>query len=180
MFTVIIFYQVGQMTQDVQWRNREKKNEKNIMKRQVLFIYLSFRTGFLFFFWKDALLFTSYVICSFRKTFKGNSQKQPFTNVLQNFSIFARKHLCWSLFLTKLQAWGMYIVLLWNFIWWYNSLIDIIRFCYFFYCCFVFLHNPSVWIGSTWLFRTCFRKFLVRVTFARITTSASVLFWLIC
>ena len=35
--------------------------------------------------------------------------KQPLTHlfqigVLENFAIFTEKHLCWSLFLTKLQA----------------------------------------------------------------------------
>ena len=118
-----------------------------------------------------------------RETLRSSRSQMFFKiDVLKNFSIFARKHLCWSLFLTKLQTWDMYIVLLRNFIWRYNSLnvwVQNWRFCYFFYFCFVFLHNPSVWIGNTWLFRTCFGKFLVWVTFARITTSASVLFWLI-
>ena len=36
--TTIIFYHVGQTPPDVQWRNREKKIIKSIMKRQVLFI----------------------------------------------------------------------------------------------------------------------------------------------
>ena len=35
-------------------------------------------------------------------------QKQSFTDVLQN-RIFTWEHLCWSLFLTKLQAWRPYL-----------------------------------------------------------------------
>ena len=31
-------------------------------------------------------------------------QKQPSADVLKNFAIFTGKHLCWSLFLIKLQA----------------------------------------------------------------------------
>ena len=54
---------------------------------------------FFFFFWENVLL-TSYVIRWCRKTFKGNSQKHPFTGVLQSVC-----SLCWSLFLIKLQAW---------------------------------------------------------------------------
>ena len=39
------------------------------------------------------------------------TQKQPFTDVFEigapkNFATFTEKHLCWSLFLTKLLAWG--------------------------------------------------------------------------
>ena len=52
----------------------------------------------LFHFW-GYVFFTSYVICSCRKRFKRNSQKQPFINV-------RKKHLCSSLFLIKLRAWG--------------------------------------------------------------------------
>ena len=55
---------------------------------------------FSFFFCWENVLFTSYVIRWCRKTFKGNSQKQPLTDVLQNMY-----SLCWSLFLIKLQAW---------------------------------------------------------------------------
>ena len=54
---------------------------------------------FFFFFWEN-ILFTSYVIRWCTKTFNGNSQKQSFTDVLQNMC-----SLCWCLFLIKLQAW---------------------------------------------------------------------------
>ena len=78
-------------------RREEEKNRKIRWWRtwrKGKLIFFSF-----FFFWEN-VLFTSYVIRWCRKTFKGNSQKQPFTDVLQNMY-----SLCWSLFLIKLQAW---------------------------------------------------------------------------
>ena len=77
-------------------REEEKKRKIRWWRtwRKGKLIFFSF-----FFFWEN-VLFTSYVIRWCRKTFKGNSQKQPFTDVLQNMY-----SLCWSLFLIKLQAW---------------------------------------------------------------------------
>ena len=55
---------------------------------KVNFLQLSFKWFFCLFVclfgFLENVFFTSYVICSFRKTFKENSQKQPFTDVLQN------------------------------------------------------------------------------------------------
>ena len=77
-------------------REEEKKRKIRWWRtwRKGKLIFFSF-----FFFWEN-VLFTSCVIRWCRKTFKGNSQKQPFTDVLQNMY-----SLCWSLFLIKLQAW---------------------------------------------------------------------------
>ena len=105
-FKSIIFYYVGQ--------NREiEKNKmiKNIMKWQVFFISLSFGTVFvLFYFWEN-VFFTSYVIFvhvrkASSETLRSSRSQMFFKiGVLKNVSIFAKKHLCSSLFLIKLQAW---------------------------------------------------------------------------
>ena len=100
-----------------------------------------------------------------------NSQKQLFTDVLQNscserfFLNIVKKQLCWSLLLIKLQTWRTptqlfsceYCELLKNsFLWnasrlWVQSWYFSYSLCH----CFVFLHN-SIRISISWLFHTCF------------------------
>ena len=82
----------------------KEKNEiiKN-MKRQVFFIYLSFRIAFLVCFWEN-VWFTSYVACYYCVVPVGkhsNSRSQKFykINALKNLAIFTGKHLCWRFFL---------------------------------------------------------------------------------
>ena len=88
------------------WYAVEKeKNEiiKN-MKRQVFFIYLSFRIAFLFCFWEN-VLFTSYVLATtvlFVPVGKcSNNRSQMFCKIdaLKNLAIFTGKHLVWRFFL---------------------------------------------------------------------------------
>ena len=87
------------------WYAVEKeKNEiiKN-MKRQVFFIYLSFRIAFLVCFWEN-VWFTSHVACCYcvvpvRKHSNSRSQKFCKINALKNLAIFTGKHLCWRFFL---------------------------------------------------------------------------------
>ena len=87
------------------WYAVEKeKNEiiKN-MKRQVFFIYLSFRIAFLVCFWEN-VSFTSHVACYYcvapvRKHSNSRSQKFYKINALKNLAIFTGKHLCWRFFL---------------------------------------------------------------------------------
>ena len=38
------------------------------------------------------------------ETSGNQKEKQPFADILQNFAKFTGKHLCWSLFLVKLQV----------------------------------------------------------------------------
>ena len=73
------------------------------MKRQVFFIYLSFRIAFLVCFWENAL-FTSYMACYYGVVRVGkhsNSRSLTFykTDALKNLAIFTGKHLCWRFFL---------------------------------------------------------------------------------
>ena len=87
------------------WYAVEKeKNEiiKN-MKRQVFFIYLSFRIAFLVCFWEN-VRFTSYMACYYcvvRVGKHSNSRSQMFYKIdaLKNLAIFTGKHLCWRFFL---------------------------------------------------------------------------------
>ena len=76
---------------------------KNEIKRQVFFIYLSFRIAFLVCFWEN-VWFTSYVACYYCVVPVGkhsNSRSQKFykINALKNLAIFTGKHLCWRFFL---------------------------------------------------------------------------------
>ena len=80
----------------------KEKNEiiKN-MKRQVFFIYLSFRIAFLVRFWEN-VWFAFYVPCYYCVVPVGkhsNSRSQIFYDALQNLAIFTRKHLCCRYFL---------------------------------------------------------------------------------
>ena len=163
---------------------------------------------FLFLFWEK----TSYIVCYFYMEEKVQTAVHWCSS---NFAVFTRKHLCWSLFLIKLQVWrqpsllkrrpqhrcfsvniscenfkntffiehihsSLYLSktfcddrILWT------SLGTKLLFLYFLCHCLVFLHSSGVRIGITWFFRTFFiPKFLVGVIFARITMSASELFWL--
>ena len=101
-FTSIIFYYVGQMPSDVKWKKREKRNDKEIMKRQVFFIKLSIRTVFVsFYFWENAF-FTFNVICSCSsssETLRSNRSQMYFKiSVLKNFSMFAKNTCVWVSF----------------------------------------------------------------------------------
>ena len=71
------------------------------MKREVFFIYLSFRIAFLVCF-RENVWFASYVACYYcvvpvRK--HSNSLSQMFYDALQNRAILTGKHLCWRFFL---------------------------------------------------------------------------------
>ena len=74
------------------------------MKRQVFFIYLSFRMAFLFCFWENAL-FTSYVLATtvlfvpVGKRSNSRSQMVCKIDALKNLAIFTGKHLGWRFFL---------------------------------------------------------------------------------
>ena len=95
-----------------------EKNEmiKDIMKRHVFsYSWVLEQLFFVLFLRKRLLDF--YVICCFRKFVHvicshstkslRSSRSQMFfkIGVLKNFSILARKYLCWSLFWKKLHAW---------------------------------------------------------------------------
>ena len=60
------------------WSREKEKNEmiKFIIKRQVFFVELSFRTVFVLFYFRENVFFTSYVIHSYRKKFKWNFQSE--------------------------------------------------------------------------------------------------------
>ena len=85
------------------WGAVGKEKNENIknMKRQVFFIYLSFRIVFLVCLWEN-VWFTSYVACYYCVVPVGkhpNSRSQMFYDALQNLAIFTGKHLCWRFFL---------------------------------------------------------------------------------
>ena len=174
-FTSIIFYYVGQMPPDATWRNRAKRNDKEHHEKAIFFHIAEFWNDFCF---GENVFFTPYVICSCRKKFKWNSQKQPFADVLKNVLMFA-KNLCSRLFLIKLGAWRPAFLLkkrfqhrcfpvniakflrtafLWNTfcsLYFYVMIeffgrLWVQNWCvsYFLYYCFVFLHNSSVRIWS--------------------------------
>ena len=105
-WSLLHYYHILLCRANAAWCAVEKeKNEiiKN-MKRQVFFIYLSFRIAFLFCFWEN-VLFTSYVLATtvlFVPVGKrSNSRSQMFYKIdpLKNLAIFTGKHLCWRLFL---------------------------------------------------------------------------------
>ena len=87
------------------WCAGEKEKNQVIknMKRQIFFIYLSFRITFLVCFWEN-VWFASYVACYYSFVPVGkhsNSRSQMFYKIdaLKNLAIFTRKHLCWRFFL---------------------------------------------------------------------------------
>ena len=165
------------MPSDMKWREREKWNDKEHHEKASFFHIAEYLNGFCFIlFLRKHLL--HYVICSCRKKFKWNSQKQPFADVLKNVLMFA-KNLCSRLFLIKLGAWRPAFLLkkrfqhrcfpvniakflrtafLWNTFCslYFYVMIEFFgrlwvqnwRVSYFLYYCFVFLHNSSVRIGS--------------------------------
>ena len=102
------FYYVRQMPSDVK---REKRNDKNIMKRQVFFSYSWVFERFLFCFIFEKMssslpvLFVHIGKCSSENLRSSRSQMFFKIGVLKNFSMFAKKHLCSSLFLIKLGPW---------------------------------------------------------------------------
>ena len=87
------------------WLAVEKEKNEIIenKKRQVFFIYLSFRIAFLVYFWEN-VRFTSYMACYYCVVWVGkhsNSRSQTFYKIdaLKNLAIFTGKHLCWRYFL---------------------------------------------------------------------------------
>ena len=82
---------------------------KGIMKRLVFFHLAEFENVFLFSFFEK--MAPSYAACLLfilkGKRLSSSSQMFFKTSVFKNFAIFAGKHLCWSLFLIKLQNWGL-------------------------------------------------------------------------
>ena len=96
-----------------------KENEmiKNIMKRQVVFIWLSFRMVIFVLFLRKGLLHLLYsFLCYFfmeenvQTYIKGKtvrcSRSQMFLKIalLKNFAVLPREHMHWRLFLIKWQA----------------------------------------------------------------------------
>ena len=81
---------------------KEKNESIKNMKRQVFFIYLSFRVAFSFCFWEN-VLFTSSVACYYCVVPVGkhsNDRSQRFYKIdaFKNLAIFTGKHLCWRFF----------------------------------------------------------------------------------
>ena len=104
-WNLVHYYHLLLCRANAAWCALEKeKNEiiKNL-KRQVFFIYLSFRIAFLVCFW-EYVWFTSYVACYycvFRVVKHSNSRSQMFCKIdaLKNLAIFTGKDLCWRFFL---------------------------------------------------------------------------------
>ena len=119
-FTSIIFYYVGQTLLDVQWRNTENEMLKSIMKRQVFFNLVVLEWLFVLFLRKGLLHPICSLLCylfmqkNVQTDIKGktlrSSHSQTFFEIgaLKNLAIFARKHMCWSLFLIKLKPEGLH------------------------------------------------------------------------
>ena len=182
------------MPPEVQKGNSEKRNYKQHHEKASFFSYSRvLEQFFCFAFEKTSSLPMLFVHVGkrSRETIRSSRSQMLFKiGVLKNFSIFTRKHLCWILFLIKLQAWrpsfllkkrlqhrffpvniakflrtaflsnpfcSLYFseILCDDRILW-TSLDTKLTFLYIFYYCFVFLHNPSVRIGSPWLLCTCF------------------------
>ena len=100
-WSLVHYYHLLLCRANAAWCPVEK--EKNEIKRQVFFIYLSFRIAFLVCFWEN-VWFTSYVACYYCVVPVGkhsNSRSQKFykINALKNLAIFTGKHLCWRFFL---------------------------------------------------------------------------------
>ena len=87
-FTTVIFYYVGQKPPVVQWRKREKRGDKEHHEKVRFFHLAEFQNGiFCFIFEKTSSLPMQLVMLFVQvgKQYKrNNSQKQPFTDVLQN------------------------------------------------------------------------------------------------
>ena len=102
-WSLVHYYHLLLCRENAVWCAVEKeKNEiiKN-MKRQVFFIYLSFRIAFLVCFWEN-VWFASYVTCYYCVVPVGkhsNSRSQMFYDALQKLAIFTGKQLCWRFFL---------------------------------------------------------------------------------
>ena len=104
-WSVFHYYHLLLCRANAAWCAVEKEKSEIIknMKRQVFFIYLSFRIAFLVCFWEN-VWFTSYVACYYCVVPVGkhsNSRSQKFykINALKNLAIFTGKHLCWRFFL---------------------------------------------------------------------------------
>ena len=182
---------------------RENQIIKN-MKRQVFFIYLSFRIDFLFCFWEN-VLFTSYVLATtvlFVPVGKrSNSRSQMFCKIdaLKNLAIFTGKHLGWKFFLinfikkrqqhrcfsVNVAKWTHPVHYTFQKFYVMIEFLGCLRvqnwyFSYFLCHCFVF-HNSIVRIGSPLLFHiylVFIPKVSLSATSARIRRTAPLLFWL--
>ena len=161
------------------------------MKREVFFIYLSFRVAFSFCFWEN-VLFTSHVACYYCVVPVGkhsNDRSQRFYKIdaLKNLAMFTRKHLCWRFFsiIKRDSSTGLFLWIVRNLSLLYRTppvyytfqnfqvMIELFGclgvqnwyFSYFLCHYFFFLHNSSVRIGSPLLFRIHLAfvpKFLLR------------------
>ena len=77
------------------------ENEQNEIKRQIFFIFLSFRIDFLVCFWENVCFLCGLYYCVVPVGKHSNSRSQKFykINALKNLAIFTGKHLCWRFFL---------------------------------------------------------------------------------
>ena len=102
-WSLVHYYHLLLCRANAAWCAVEKEKNEIIksIKRQVFFIYLSFRIAFLVCFWEN-VWFASYVACYYCVVPVGkhsNSRSQMFYDALQNLAIFTGKHLCWRFFL---------------------------------------------------------------------------------
>ena len=111
-FKVLHYYHLVLCRANAAWHAVEiyvEKNEmvKSIMKRQIFFIYLSFRIVFffLFCFVFKKMSFWLPIFVHIGKRSNSRSQMSFKTGVLKHLAKVTGKHLCWSLFLIKLQDW---------------------------------------------------------------------------
>ena len=104
-WSLVHYYHILLSRANTAWCAVEKEKNEIIkkMKRQVFFIYLSFRIAFLVCFWEN-VWFISYVACYYSVACVGkhsNSRSQMFYKIdsLKNLAIFTGKHWCWRFFL---------------------------------------------------------------------------------
>ena len=102
-WSLVHYYHLLLCRANAVWSAVGKEKNENIknIKRQVFFIYLSFRIVFLACF-RENVLFASYVACYYCVVPVGkhsHSRSQMFYDALQNLAIFTGKHLCWRFFL---------------------------------------------------------------------------------
>ena len=106
----LFLYYAGQMPPEAQWRNREKQNDKEHHEKACFFTYSWVLEWFVWFCFEKTfssfpMLFVQVGKRS-RETLRSSRSQQFFKiGVLKNLSILARNHLCWSLFLIRLQVW---------------------------------------------------------------------------
>ena len=83
------------------WINREKRNDQEHHEKVSFLIWLSFR---MFFFLMRKCPLHTLLVMFFHV---GNRFQMFFKAGIKSFAIFTGKHLCWSLFLIKLQDWRL-------------------------------------------------------------------------